>query len=518
MRLLRGLALCVLISTISACSSTAPKEQFVNASYSRPQTMDSNLRNLIEPKVAQNPGKSAVSLLETGQEALLARIALIDEAQYTLDLQYYIWQGDHSGVLLIERIMAAAQRGVRVRLLLDDHNLVGSSKALSTLAKYPNIYIKLYNPYGGDTSVQFTKTMTLLGNFSRLNHRMHNKALIADNQVAIIGGRNIGDEYFDLSQRKNFVDLDVVTLGPIVNDISHSFDNYWNSNWAISAQSLDSPVVATEKELTKLHMQLQRRLKKLPPLPYSIEYPKEQVLRLFKEELGELHWGKMKLVVDPPGKALTDNTEPTLSEQLDAIDMLPSTEVLLCSPYLVPDSETFANIAQLNELNVSIKILTNSYDSNDVRVAQYGYTRRREQLLDANVSLFEYRADGQYWRQHQAQSIQEIPIGLHAKFGIYDRSIVWISSANLDPRSKSLNTEIGLLIDNPAFAQQLHQWFERNTELANADKVIKFNNKLFWKHLNAQGEEQMLTEEPGRHWWDWFGLTLQRLLPIEEQL
>ncbi|GLP97119.1 phospholipase D family protein [Paraferrimonas sedimenticola] len=506
------------LALLSGCASKLPPEEFLNPSFSRPQSAVSQLQAAIADKLAKYPGKSAVSLLESGEDALYSRLALIDMAEHDLALQYYIWNGDHSGLLILERVIAAAERGVRVRLLIDDHNLLGNHKSLATLSKLPNVYIKLYNPYGGAHSAQFTKTLTLIGDLRRLNHRMHNKALIADNQVAIIGGRNIGDEYFDLSKTKNFVDLDVITLGPVVGDISRSFDAYWNSQWAVSAQTID-PTPLSNKEANKLRRKYYKQLRKLPSMPYTVEFTQQELWNQVEDELKNMHWANISLAVDVPGKSQDDAPDgPDMIQQILEKRKRPEKEVMVVSPYFVPDGETLEYIDELEKTGARIQVITSSYDSNDVRVAQYGYIRRRQQVLDRGVELFEYRADSQYWRQHQVAEIQQVPLALHAKFSIYDGKSVLIGSANIDPRSKDLNSEIGLLIESEPFAQELRQWFINNSHPRNAAKVLRYNNKLFWRVEDENGEEKILTKEPGSHWWDIFGLSIQYILPVEEHL
>ncbi|GAA4877722.1 phospholipase D family protein [Ferrimonas pelagia] len=513
--LLAALLLC-------ACSSM-PKERHASPSYASPQDTPGTLSALLSPSRTANPDLSGLALLQDPRHALQARLAMAAMAEHTLDLQYYIWHGDQSGLALLQAVLQAAERGVRVRILLDDHTLKNADAPLAQLAQLPNLEIKLYNPYGKRRSGSFARTLAFLGEFNRLNHRMHNKVMVADNQLAIVGGRNIGDEYFGLSAHSNFQDLDVFVAGHAVRDLSSSFDLYWNSNWAISAASiwrhslnkLNPPAPA---DPAIIQAKLAKGRAQFPASPYPLELDRHQVSAELADLPDRLYWGVAVVTADPPRKDLAKQPSATaVSELLSSLGQSAAEEILISAPYFVPESLTLKGIQQLTDNGVEIKVLTNSLQASDVKVAHYGYVVRRQQALDSGAQLFEYRPDARSGQQTQPASARNVPLALHAKVAVYDRKRVYIGSANLDPRSLWLNTEIGLIVDDPHFATEVAQLLLRDMSAHSAYQLERHGEQLCWRAL-TEGSVQIVCQEPGLRWRDCIGIWLNRILPIEQQL
>ncbi|MBY5992629.1 phospholipase D family protein [Ferrimonas balearica] len=507
----------LLLLTLGGCASM-PKEQHLAPSFAQPQSHPGELGRILAPTKAEHPEQSGLGLISRADDALKVRLAMADLAEHTLDLQYYIWHGDSSGLLLLERVARAAERGVRVRLLLDDHTFTGSDKELKRIASLPNLEIKLYNPYGKRRSGSFARTLAFLGEFGRLNHRMHNKMMVADNQLAVVGGRNIGDEYFGLSDGLNFRDLDLFAAGPVVNDLSASFDQYWNSSWAISINSIHGRKV-TPGTFEELFRVLEAERQAQPPLPYQIEFNDEELRRAIEQMPASLTWGRALVTADPPrkdlAKALPEDAVASILGQLGAGA---EEEILVAAPYFVPGDLMIQGLAQLHQAGVRVRVLTNSLHANDVKVAHYGYVNRRQETLETGTELYELRPDAASALATQPSSQSQVPVGLHAKVAVYDRKRVYIGSANLDPRSHLLNTEIGLVVDDPELAQAVAALLLADMAPDSAYRVtLDEEGDPCW-HWEEAGTPWRACTEPGIGTWDRLGIWVNWLLPIEDQL
>lgn len=379
---------------------------------------------------------------------LLARTA-----ERSLDVQYYIWHADTSGALLAHELWQAAERGVRVRLLLDDNNTRGMEEAIAALDAHPNIEVRLFNPYAN----RGFRLAELATDFARLNRRMHNKSFIADNQAAIVGGRNVGDEYFGADSPVAFADLDVIAIGEVVPEVSAAFDAYWNSKPAYPAASL----IAAPGRLTPLE-----KIEERPEAARYLEAVRATPLvqSLLSGGL-PLEWAEARVVQDDPAKVLhpPEQTELHLLPRLEKAMGKPLRTVDLVSPYFVPTKEGASALSALAQSGVRVRVLTNSLAATDVSPVHAGYAKYREQLLRAGLRLFELKPNiEEKERKDQGRGGGSSDASLHAKtFGV-DRSRIFVGSFNFDPRSARLNTEMGIVVESPALATRLSEAFDRD--------------------------------------------------------
>jgi len=412
-------------------------------------------------------------LIDDAHQALTSRLAMIDAADTTVDLQYFIWQNDGSGVLLIEKMLAAADRGVRVRALLDDVQLDGLVTRLNALNDHPNIEIRIFNPF----SVRWRYELGIwrLAEFAidgnRLNHRMHNKLLVADNQLAMLGGRNIGDEYFGRSRQRNFVDLDLVLTGALVQELSSGFDVYWNSRWAYPVNALLNLSVIPD-DLDRLRVRVRERLAKRPTLNEMAL--NSNVSDFFDHLAHGVEVAGARTIVDDPGVSWFDKPDELASE-LTKIVLSAQREVLIVTPYLILTPAMLALGEELVRRGVKISAVTNSLHTNDVVIAQAAYARDRQRIVKTGVDLYEFRADAEITQNNLAHDIS-----LHQKYIVIDDRFVFLGSVNLDPRSLYLNTELGVMINSPELAAQLRNSFETLIAPQNSWHIRIANNTVEW--------------------------------------
>ena len=454
---------------------------------------------------------SRVYLLTDGPEALHARLDLVDRAERTLELQYYLWHADEAGALLAERVMAAADRGVRVRILLDDIDLHGRDGALLAFHAHPRIELRLFNPFRRG----WLRLFEWLTRFGELNRRMHNKALVADDQRCIVGGRNVGNEYYGLARDVAFNDLDIVACGAVAMEVRKSFDVYWENKRARPMSEVAGPESALASGpgvfRTMLEMKAAQGREKLS-LQDQVETPPDE--RPWYRDAVEAN---ARLLADPPEKSWSRRARKRgLATALGRAMSQAEQEVLIVSPYFVPRRRVLARLTGLARRGVKVRVLTNSLASNDVIVVHAGYAPKRPALLRAGVELFELKPDGGQLRRSGKAKLQFRPsegrASLHAKLFIIDRRFVLIGSFNLDPRSARLNTEMGILVDCPALAREAAAFSE--SLMAEANQVALVDNQLVWKGNDGQ----LMREEPHAGRGLRLLVTLLGWLPIEEHL
>jgi putative cardiolipin synthase len=472
------------------------------------------LGRAIAPHVAAHPQEAGIYALAKPREAFAARVLLAGAAERTLDVQYYIWHGDQTGYLLFEALWQAAERGVRVRLLLDDNNTAGLDATLAALDAHPNIEVRLYNPLRH----RRFRAINFLADFRRANRRMHNKSFTADSQATIVGGRNIGDEYFGAGEGVVFNDLDVIALGPVVHDVSTAFDLYWNSPSAYPAADLigragadAGATLRTRFEVVHADPQAQAYIRALHDTPL--------VRQLLDGHL-PLDWAKAHLLRDDPAKTLDTSGRTDvllLSSLLQSIGR-PQHSLDLVSPYFVPGAEGTAVFAELASQGVKVRILTNSLAATDVSAVHAGYARRRHDLLRAGVRLYELKpsavADTPNAEATTA-TFGSSSASLHAKTFAIDGSRMFVGSFNFDPRSALLNTEMGLLIDSPALAARLAAVLDQDLPRAAYDvRLATAGGNLEWIEQTPAGDKRY-TSEPDTGFWRRAAVRLLSFLPIE---
>jgi putative cardiolipin synthase len=445
---------CALATLAAGCASLPSLEGRVESVALR-DTADTSLGKAILPLAAARPGKTGIHAMPVASDAFAARILLAAAAQRSIDAQYYIWHGDQTGSLLLQALRDAARRGVRVRILIDDQNTKPLEEVLASLAAEPGVELRLYNPFAS----RRVRVLDYLGDFGRVNRRMHNKAFVADNQAAVVGGRNIGNEYFGAGTEVPFKDLDVLAVGAAVGSVSDQFDLYWNSPSAYPAERVLGSPAAGARERLDAHFAAARAD------PHSRAYldavrDTPLVAALFERRL-ELEWADAQVVRDDPAKTL-DQAERRDFLMLSAIlgaGARPSASLDIISPYFVPARKGTEFLEELARAGVRVRVLTNSLSATDVAVVHSGYVKWRCSLARAGVELYELKS--QIAAEPRAKDKPDSSAAsLHAKTFAADRSRIFVGSFNFDPRSALLNTEMGLVISSPVLARRLSDVFD----------------------------------------------------------
>jgi putative cardiolipin synthase len=462
--------------------------------------------------LALHPGHTGIHALSDPREAFAARAILSAAADRTLDIQYYIWRADETGWLLFQALWEAAERGVRVRLLLDDNNTGGLDPTLAALDTHPNIEVRLYNPL----SHRRLRVLNYLTDFHRLNRRMHNKSFTVDDAVTIIGGRNMGNEYFAKGSGVGFRDLDVIAVGPVVPDVSASFERYWTSAAARPVASVLTPPGPDAAATLRATFE---RVREQPDSRTYLDSVRETgFVQALMEGEPSLDWCPARLLCDDPAKTLDagDNTGTLLFPALLEAVGAPTRSFDLVSPYLVPGKLGTALLASLAQRGVQVRILTNSLAATDVAPVHSGYARRRPDLLRAGVALYELKPsalqDEPGSRRGRGGSSSA---SLHAKTFAVDRALVFVGSFNFDPRSAFLNTEMGLLIESPALGERLATGFDGEVpDLAYEVLIGEDGRTLEWIEATPAGRTSYAVE-PETGWLRRAMVKVLCLLPIE---
>jgi putative cardiolipin synthase len=454
---------------------------------------DSRLAQLFAAEAEAHAGLSGILALPGARESFAARVLLVRSAERSLDLQYYIWKRDTSGLILLDEVLKAAERGVRVRLLLDDNGTAGLDPELMALDRHPRIEVRLFNPF----TIRSPKLLNYLIDFPRLNRRMHNKSLTADAALTIVGGRNVADSYFGTGEESLFADLDVLAVGAVVPDVARDFDRYWNSRSAYPVARILGRMRRAEA------VDIAREVAAQADRPLARAYS-EAVGRSLLADLASdrpmLEWSRVTMVSDDPAKGLEQlPMVDTLLGELSPVIGTPGRELGLVSAYFVPTDDGVALFAGLARQGVRVTILTNALNATDVAVVHAGYAKHRRALLEAGVRLFELRGDG------KAQlSIGEGGLGsgsgsggrpvlrsqgtsLHAKTFTVDRERLFVGSFNFDPRSARLNTELGFVIESPQLAGELQDALNSDLGATAYRVTLGDNGRLLWEEQAADG-------------------------------
>jgi putative cardiolipin synthase len=435
---------------VASCASLPPQTGRP-VSNALTDTAQTRLGKILAGPIAAHPGKSGIYDLTDARDAFAARGVLANVAERSIDVQYYIWADDQSGRLLFGALWQAAQRGVRVRLLLDDSGTHGLDETLSVLDADPNIEVRLYNAFPR----RGAKNLAFVSDFSRVNKRMHNKSFTVDNVVTVVGGRNLADEYFETGRDLGLVDLDVIAIGQAVADVEKEFDQFWNSASAYPSRMIiagTSPM--TSEELAK-------RVKAIADNPLTARYAQAAAETDIVQRLraGTLmpEWTKTTLVHDDPAKTVSpsDATEYQLLPKLEAAFGRPDKSLHLVSPYFVPGEAGTEALARMAERGVQVCVLTNSLAANDVKSVHIGYAKRRPRLLRGGVQIYELKPEASPIVRRAGEVGSGAKAGLHAKTYAVDGRAIFVGSFNLDPRSSKLNTEMGLIIESPTLASRL---------------------------------------------------------------
>ena len=472
---------------------------------------------------------SGFRLLPVGIDSFLLRMEMAEAAERTLDIQYFLIQSDDTGQLLIEALLRAADRGVRVRVLLDDAGSFGRDAQIRTLAGYPSVELRVFNPFAYRGNVEFVHVAEFLGDASRLNYRMHNKLFVVDNEIGILGGRNVGDEYFQGGRDFEFGDFDVIAAGPSVNQLSSSFDVFWNSALAIPIEALaGGRPSAQELDDYRGVLAAHRAGMIETNAPYMGALAAGEPLAAMLSGKSSLVWAKAEVIYDSPEKAKVEDGVQggrLLRHRLGEVAKQVQSELIVVSPYLVPGPAGMKFFEGLRERNVSVRLLTNSLASTDMSIVHSGYQAFRVPLVGMGVDLYEVRPvlGESVVRGNQLKSPSSGLYALHAKVFVFDRQRVFVGSMNLDQRSLHLNTEIGLIIDSPELARQIALRFADIAQPANSyvlmlSEANGFGQRhLVWRTLEG-GKPVDFDQEPAVTFWQRMKVDMLSLLPLDELL
>lgn len=445
--------------------------------------------------------ESGFALIDRAADAFTLRLALVDAATQSLDVMYYIWADDDSGNLFLLRLMMAADRGVRVRILVDDLLMYGEDATLAALQAHPQIDLRLFNPWRSRSLLG--RALEGMAHFTQANRRMHTKLLVSDNGAMILGGRNIANEYFGLSAKSNFHDLDVLAVGDSARDGSTMFDHYWNSELAVSAQLLS--IEADAKDTQQLHHRLEAYVSASDVLQQTGFHtqPTDRLLHGWSRTLVP---GDSEVAYDTlDGSVIRYNMSDTLGRLMDRA----SAEIQVTNAYFIPEQSDINGIQQLCDRGVHMRLLTNSLESHDVPAVNSHYRPWRKALLGTCLELYELRADAELLNIVNTEPIHSKYIGLHSKAMVVDRRYSFIGSFNFDPRSAALNTEMGLLVDSAQLGEALAQHMGRDMQPERSWQVtLDDNGNIVWSSTRGQK-----TSQPARGLWQRIQDTFFGLLP-----
>jgi putative cardiolipin synthase len=521
----RSIALLLALLTLSGCAGLPGRGQPRPPELPLTQPPSRELTAPLTALGAAHPGLSGYRLYQAGIDGLLLRLELIARAHRSLDLQYYILRGDESGRLVTEALLAAAQRGVRVRVLVDDGESAPGDEQLWALAGDPHVAIRVFNPWHYRGHNGFLRGLEFLGHHGRLDYRMHNKLFIADGAVALIGGRNIGDQYFQVDPGSQYADDDVLVSGATVGELAGTFELFWASDNAVplellvGAKARDAAAVA---QLAQRHTE--PRKASSAGSNFGARLAAGEPLADLMSGAAPLSFASAELARDLPDKRAADGA-PSGSLMFGPIAAAirgTHTQFLMVTPYLIPTQEELTLLKEAGTHDRRVKILTSSLEASNDPAAQAGYEHYRVPLLKAGVQLYELRREpdsprGTGQPRHMSRYGN---FGLHAKLLVFDSSALYVGSLNFDARSRRLNTEIGLIIHSGELTQEVQRRFEAMTQPANAYEVTlipEHPGKLKWSTLRA-GEPLTLTREPARSDWERLEVASLSLLPLDEEL
>jgi putative cardiolipin synthase len=519
----------ILIAGLAGCATAPPGANFPKrASVAFAQPEETKIGRQFAGAARSHPDRSAFRIISIGVDGFAARMQMIDAAERSLDLQYFLFRQDDTGRLLTNALLRAADRGVQLRVLVDDGETRPGDEQIAVLAAHPNIQVRIFNPFVYRGHNRLLRTIEFTFNARRLDYRMHNKLFVVDNASALIGGRNIGAAYFQVDPDQQFADDDVFVAGPVVPQLSATFDEYWNSALAIPVEALAGG------KPTPVQLEHQRQL-------LSEEWQRAQsdgIDYLRRAESGDpfigiikgrlpLVWSGVRVVCDSPDKksVVKDPAVGRLMyEPVAQIAKSVKSELIMITPYFVPTAEESLLLSELRQRNVRVRILTNSLISTDQVAAYSGYVRYRVPLLQEGVELHEVRAlIGNTRGSGQTRKMSRHgTYGLHGKLFVFDRQKLFIGSMNFDQRSVALNTEVGLIIDSPEMAKETAERFDAMTQLASAYSIALTppggaKPHVLWRTLES-GTMVESSREPARSAWQRIKAKILGLLPLDREL
>lgn len=499
----------ILLSGCASVDFDYPKSE----THTLLDTSDTHLGRQIAGLADEYPGESGFHTLSDGIDALAARLLLAERAEVSIDAQYYLIKQDTVGTVFIDYLLQAADRGVRVRLLVDDVFTGGYDAGMAGLDSHPNFEIRVFNPFAR----RGARFMDGITSFSRINRRMHNKSFTVDNQVTIIGGRNIADEYFGAKEDAKFSDLDVAAIGPAVQDVSNMFDSYWNHERSAPLPAFAKMPGDAAAELVRVRAELENNRQKVLTTAYADAVRREYLS--FVDSTNDIFiWAPYTLAVDSPDKsfkkkaAQADSITTPLRETLLAA----KDEVIIISPYFVPRKTGIEAFSAVQKRGVDITVITNSLAANNQFAVHGGYAPSRKPLLRNGIKIYEVRDDADV-SGSEFVAASGAKATLHTKAFIVDRRDVFIGSFNFDPRSANINTELGVIIRSPELGAQLADAVAVALPAQTFEVFLNDKEQLRWRGLE-RGNEVVLEKEPHTTWWMRFKAGFMRILPIRGQL
>jgi putative cardiolipin synthase len=506
---LRKLAAGCALVILAGCASIDydyPRDE----SYFEPDTAETYLGQEIIPVVASKPpDQSGFYPMEDGVDALAARLLLAQRAEKTIDVQYYLIKNDIVGRAFILSLLRAADRGVRVRLLLDDMFTKGYDIGMAALHSHPNFEVRIFNPFRRGAA---GRTLGAVTEFGRINRRMHNKSFTIDNQITIIGGRNIADEYFGVREDAKFGDLDVVCVGSVVQEVSNMFDTYWNHPTALPAPAFVKELEDPEAALNELRDRLEGALDDIRESEYAGAV-RARISKYVESDSSLYEWAPYQLVVDSPDKGIKKKAEEADSITTPLLESLRRAEheLLIISPYFVPLKGGIEGLSEIQNRGVKVTVLTNSLAANNQFTVHGGYAPSRKPLLEAGVKIYEVRPDADV-SGTEFVNASGARATLHTKAFIVDDKEVFIGSFNFDPRSANINTELGVIIHDPEMALLFGALIEDALRKQTYEVFLNERGKVRWRGY-VNGEEVIYDKEPETTWGQRFKAGFARILP-----
>lgn len=506
---LKSVAIFIALWVIGGCAS-APLDYPKEPSTALVDTVDGREASRVSTWLDGADSVNGFYPLTEGFDAFGTRLGLMSAAEYSIDAQYFLMKPDNAGLVFAGKLLEAADRGVRVRLLLDDIFTSVEDEDLAMLDDHPNIEVRIFNPISRRGLYAFN----YIGNFTLANRRMHNKSFTVDNQVAVVGGRNIADEYFQLETTGEFLDFDMLTVGPIVKEVSAEFDTYWNHKLAVPMAALFNE--DDQQKLEARRQQVAREMAEAGESIYADSISTPVLKELYAQEI-EPFIADAQLLTDKPDKLLEDVSE----EQQIIVNAMrqalleADSEIYIFTPYLIPRDKGMDLIRQLRARGIRVVIVTNSLATNNHTSVFSSYKTYRKGMLKAGVELWEARADAAKIVNEDGTT-ELAHLTLHAKGMLIDRKRVFVGSLNLDPRSIDINTEMGLLIDSPEMAEYLTDNADQNIPAVAYRLQLGDNNKITW-HATIDGKELVETREPQTSAWRRFTAWFMKIAP-EKQL
>jgi len=484
-------------------------------SYFLPDTQDTFLARQLGQITANKPqDQSGFYPMSNGIDALASRLLLAERAEVSIDVQYYLIKNDIVGRAFFSSLLRAADRGVRVRLLLDDMFTSGYDIGMAALHSHPNFEIRIFNPFNRGAA---GRSLGAVGSFSRINRRMHNKSFTVDNQITLLGGRNIADEYFGAREDAKFGDLDVLAIGPIVQEVSDMFDTYWNHETALPAPAFVKDLDDPEASLNQLRDSLEQSRQEVSGSRYA-EAVRAKITEYVDNDNSIFDWAPYELVVDSPDKGIKSRATEAASITTPLVASLLSAknEVIVLSPYFVPLKGGIEGFSELQASGVNVVIVTNSLAANNQFTVHSGYSPSRKPLLEAGVSLFEVRADADV-EGTEFVNASGAKATLHTKAFVVDEADVFIGSFNFDPRSANINTELGVIIRDPDLGKEMADLIRQKLPTQTYEVFLNEKGKVRWRGLK-DGEEVIYDKEPDTTWGQRFKAGFVKIFPIKSQL